>query len=328
MLTAYEAGEFTTRGKEPEQEPSAIDWYLGLVAEDIAASTGEPVPGIVAIYGANPDTGTIDAEPKYTLTAYSLWNQDIAQCDWVGLSRCPYSGFMFITSIFGTSGCSMANWYCLEGPGSGSGEPSSWYCLEAPPLWYCLEAGGSGSGVTTDCYLLSLAELEDMLSGGFELISGGHATQIDCLLDCFGAGSGSGSTVDTVCCEGVLLPATIFATFSDVSEGCACLNEVAIPLTYSESVPELGGNDGWISETVELCGFGDPLVPWSGNLILECNDFENFVFATEPSNFFSSLTTGPQSCDPFSVSWTCTASNLALCDQGADPVAFVITFVG
>ena len=114
MLKEWEGGLLYTPANTPaDQSKAPIEHYIGLVTADVPASTGDPQSAFVSIYGADNSTTQMATESSFDVTAYSLWSVPILTCSWVHLARDAYSGFLFIVSIPGTSGCADS--------GSGSG---------------------------------------------------------------------------------------------------------------------------------------------------------------------------------------------------------------
>ena len=159
MLVDYEAGRLFQQGPAgvvPRGVP--VEHYIGLVATTIPASDGEPTSGTVAVYSADNTTDLMQAEPAFTLTAYSLWDVDIAVCAWVHLCLDHGSGLYFVVSIPGTAGC-------------GSGAPA-WYCLGNPPgsggggMSGSGSSSGSGSGSGAPCGPCANTESEYCLMVG------------------------------------------------------------------------------------------------------------------------------------------------------------------
>jgi len=174
MLADYEAGNFVRSHAAGTSRGTAIDHYIGRVLDVIPASTGTPTKGRVVIVGTNNDTEELE-DKDFEIDAYSLWNEEITECQWVHLCRDPYSGFYFVVSIPHTAGCD----------------------------WYCLSLGESGSGDGTfECLHLTPSQLETYLDNGYTLLAGPFESESECIAECGGSGSGQWYCLESGGCSG------------------------------------------------------------------------------------------------------------------------------
>jgi len=93
-------------------------------------------------------------------------------------------------------------------------------------------SSSSSSSCEGECILLSASALADLLSEGWEIISGPHAMESACQANCCGGSSGSG--VSNICCPTDLLPETLNVSFSGCVNGNITIN-----------FTDLGFDDGW-----------------------------------------------------------------------------------